>query len=338
MNKILPVLLALVLVMPVFAVHTSKVALNPVLTGSSVETQFTINVTNLGKDRIGEARIRMPIEYSGLKCGSSPSGWTLAFSDAVECNYKTVADYMNPNSSRAFAVTAKTGSDDNNYTWEIRTKDAVDGFFILNPVTLVDKTPPAIKGSTLVSPNGGEKWISRSSQNIVWKSADITDANLKPKPITIEYSTDGKNWTLIAKDHENTGSYTWTLPDINGSNVKVRLTASDAAGNAARDESSESFAVSAPLPTTVLIEGDTLSIDVDKDGRKDFNVTLVDTTQQTAIVVFTPIKAAATAAPSNATTTTVPSRADQTSNIIIVVLVVIVAYLIWKLQKTGKKK
>jgi hypothetical protein len=339
MKKLL-ILIALVLAVPVMAVHTSQISLTPTLAAASADTQFSADVMNLGKDKISEVRVRVPVEFSGLKCGTAPSGWTLAFSDAVECNYKTVANYIASNSSLAFTVTAKTASEDKNYTWEIRTRDVFDGFSLHNPVSLIDKSGPSVKNTTLTGPNGGEKWVSRTSHDITWNKADITDANLKEKPVTLEYSTDGKKWNLIAKDLENTGSYLWAVPDENSSTVKVRLSASDTAGNVASDESDDTFTVSFALPTTVLLLGEASSVDLNKDGTADFTVTLVDLTKQTAIVAFVAAKAAAqtTTTAANVTTTTVPSRGDQTTTIVIIILVLIVLYLIWKLQQTGKKK
>ncbi|MBI2076522.1 MAG: hypothetical protein HYT72_04720 [Candidatus Aenigmarchaeota archaeon] len=339
MKKILLLLIALSMAMPVLAVHTAKISLNPMLTAASADTQFTVNVTNLGKDRISELRVRMPVDFSGLKCGTAPSGWAVSFSDAIECNYKTVANYIMANSSLGFTVTAKTGDDDKNYTWELRTRDVFDGFSLFNPVTNIDKSGPAIKPSTLTAPNGGEKWVSRTGHDITWKGADITDANLKAKPVTLEYSTDGKKWDVIAKDLENGGSYAWTVPDANSTSVKVRLTAADSVGNAASDESDGAFTISPALPTTVLIVGDNAMIDIDKDGKTDFIVALVDITNKTAILTFTSLKPAATTTTVAANgTTTVPSRPDQTTTIVIVILIVIIVYLIWKLQQTGKKK
>lgn len=340
MKKIFLLLIALFVAMPVIAVHTSKISLDPMLTAPSADTQFTLNVTNLGKDKVSEVRIRMPVDFSGLKCGVAPTGWTITFSDAIECNYKTVASYIESNSSLGFMFMAKTGSDDKNYTWEIRTRDVFDGFSLFNPVSNVDTAGPSMKPATLTVPNGGEKWVSRTSRDITWKSADITDANLKYNGIMLEYTTDGKKWELISADLENSGSYPWTLPDLNSTGVKVRLTAHDTVGNSASDASDAAFTISTALPTTVLTVGDSARIDLDKDGKNDFIVALVDVTKQTATLTFTSLIPAATTTTtaSNGTTTTVPSRPDQTTTIVIVILIVIIIYLVWKLQKTGKKK
>jgi hypothetical protein len=53
-------------------------------------------------------------------------------------------------------------------------------------------------------------------------------------------------WNLIATGEVNDGVYAWTLPYINSSTVRVRITATDLAGNSASDESDDVFTIGMP--------------------------------------------------------------------------------------------
>jgi len=72
-------------------------------------------------------------------------------------------------------------------------------------------------GFTLSSPNGGENWVAKSPQTINWTTrGQISFVNL-------EYTIDGTNWNVIASSLTNSNSYSWILPDVKSSAVKVRV-------------------------------------------------------------------------------------------------------------------
>lgn len=345
--------LSMLLTIPVLAVHTSVVSVGPSLTTLSKEVSFSVNATNLGKDKISEVRTRMPLQFSSLKCGTAPNGWILAYSDAIECNYKTVLTYIDSNKSLLFVVSATTGAKDGNYTWEVRSRDVFDGFSLNYPVTAVDATAPAIKASTLKSPNGGEKWEVGRQYDILWNAGDITDNNLAGNPVTLSYATDGKTWNIITENQENDGVYTWTVPAAISDSVRVRLTAKDKAGNAASDEGDAPFSIVQPVPSITIKAGETKSIDVNKDGKNDAKITVRSVTADAAELLIVAIEAptpAATVAPNVSTNVTVPPKpvnititpekgvTSPAVTAVIVILVLIILYLIWRLQQLEKKK
>ena len=107
-----------------------------------------------------------------------------------------------------------------------------------NNTFIIDNTIPTV---TVISPDGGENWLDGTIRNITWAA---TDANFGATPITIEYSIDaGTSWTVIAADVENTGSYPWTVPNLNSSNCLVKVTAVDLAGNTGSDQSNSVFTI-----------------------------------------------------------------------------------------------
>ena len=71
----------------------------------------------------------------------------------------------------------------------------------------------------LTSPHGGETWFSGTNKEITWKSR-ATGGTVK-----LEYSTDGgQNWTQIAANVYNSGSYTWSnIPYVTSENMHVRV-------------------------------------------------------------------------------------------------------------------
>lgn len=77
--------------------------------------------------------------------------------------------------------------------------------------------------------------IAGQNYNITWTSGNITDLNLIANPITLYYSTDGgTNWTQIATNEANDGTYSWTVPagiSACGGNGRVKVRAVDCAGN-----------------------------------------------------------------------------------------------------------
>jgi len=81
-----------------------------------------------------------------------------------------------------------------------------------------DEVAPAI---IAVKPLGGEVWAAGSSHQIVWLSYGYSDN------VDISYSTNnGTDWTPIATNVVNTGSYPWTLPAVDSDQCRLKVTAS----------------------------------------------------------------------------------------------------------------
>ena len=71
---------------------------------------------------------------------------------------------------------------------------------------------------TLKSPNGGEKWVMGTKQNIAWETAG-TIANVK-----IEYTLDeGGHWQEVIATTANKSSYPWTVPATPSNRCLVRI-------------------------------------------------------------------------------------------------------------------
>jgi M6 family metalloprotease-like protein len=92
--------------------------------------------------------------------------------------------------------------------------------------------------TTIVVPNGGEKWAIGTTQQIKWKAPKITNAKL-------EYSTDnGSNWSIIvASTPAAAGMYLWTVPSTASAQCLVKI--SDVANAVQFDVSDKVFTIGA---------------------------------------------------------------------------------------------
>ncbi len=106
--------------------------------------------------------------------------------------------------------------------------------------TLTVSIRPAI---TVTSPNGGEIWLQGSSHSISWTHAG-TVTNVR-----IEYTTDnGSNWTEIIGSTPNVGSHPWTVPVVNSTICKVKVSETDGVPS---DESDDVFTIE-PVPAITV--------------------------------------------------------------------------------------
>jgi len=98
---------------------------------------------------------------------------------------------------------------------------------------------------TIISPNGGELLIAGTQFEITWTSNGIGT-------VKIEYTSDnGSNWTILAADYPNTGSYNWvSVPEIVSNEYLIKITTSD---NLASDQSDRAFGIVASTSKSLNI-------------------------------------------------------------------------------------
>ncbi|MDD5466038.1 MAG: hypothetical protein PHP73_06860 [Candidatus Omnitrophica bacterium] len=146
---------------------------------------------------------------------------------------------------------------------KVRISDAADA-----TVTDVSNGTFTIKGAlTLTAPNGAETWIVGESRNITWNRTGSI-ANVK-----LEYSTDaGVSYpnVITASTSAATGTYAWTIPDVIGNQLRVRVTdATDAtvfAASAANFTVKGSLTVTAPNGGEAWVVGTSQNITWAKTG------------------------------------------------------------------------
>ncbi|HIQ05517.1 MAG TPA: hypothetical protein EYH31_07440, partial [Anaerolineae bacterium] len=133
-------------------------------------------------------------------------------------------------------------------TYALRSQASDAAGNVETPTTAVafsiDATGPSV---TLLSPNGDEAWQPGSTHDITWDASD--PAGLLPNPITLTVSWDGGgSWQRLADHLPNSGSWPWTVPFTESSQVLVQVAATDKAGNASADHSDAPFVVDGTPP------------------------------------------------------------------------------------------
>ena len=85
--------------------------------------------------------------------------------------------------------------------------------------TTVDAELEMIPQITVITPNGGESWISGTSHIVSWSSAAVDS-------ILAEYSTDsGSTWIPIDTFPALDGAFSWVVPEAAADEALVRLSA-----------------------------------------------------------------------------------------------------------------
>ncbi len=139
------------------------------------------------------------------------------------------------------------------YAW---AKDAV-GNITLSPSSVsftLDQTAPQI---SLGSHNSGQ-FQGGTVQTLYWTA---TDLNWNSQLVSLSYSMDGVNWVSFGSPTTNDGSESVAFPSTDSSNLKVRVSGCDAAGNCTQALSSANLIldVTAPEITSVHLNSGALS-------------------------------------------------------------------------------
>jgi lysophospholipase L1-like esterase len=106
--------------------------------------------------------------------------------------------------------------------------------------TISTNTEPAIK---LNHPNGGEQFVSGSTQEITWTP------NLLTEDIVVKYSTDnGSTWVTIGTVASDATSISWTLPDVVSSQCLVMVES-----GAYSDTSNATFSITEKVCSNTIV-------------------------------------------------------------------------------------
>ncbi len=101
----------------------------------------------------------------------------------------------------------------------------------------IDSEPPEVE---VTSPSAGQELTAGTVENITWTATD----NVGVVSRAIYLSTDGSTWKLVDSADNNTGTYSWTVPNDVSNNCKIKVIAYDEIGNAGEDES-DAFSIGA---------------------------------------------------------------------------------------------
>lgn len=100
---------------------------------------------------------------------------------------------------------------------------------VLTTNLICDNTSPNLTMSDIISPVSWDYLSWWINHEIKWNPS-FYDTELSPisNPISIDYSIDNENsWVNIASNISNSWTYNWLFPEIDNSNVKIKITAKD---------------------------------------------------------------------------------------------------------------
>ena len=121
---------------------------------------------------------------------------------------------------------------------DVNYEGSAGGTFVINP-------PPSVLSATVLSPNGGEQLVKGVAFLIRWSATG--DGVPNPASFDVAFSRNGGAYSNIAGCTSLNGalrSCSWT-PSNPSTDVRIRVTARDAAGTAVSDTSNGSFVVNA---------------------------------------------------------------------------------------------
>lgn len=128
-----------------------------------------------------------------------------------------------------------------------------------NTKTRADYIEVSEKPSIAVtSPNGGENWDEGSTQEITWTSQNTSGY------VKISYSTNaGGLWSTIVSSMPDSGSYPWTIPDVNSDQTQCLIKVEDTANSDCYDNSNANFTIlNKTMPPNIVVTPDTLFFSV----------------------------------------------------------------------------
>jgi len=137
----------------------------------------------------------------------------------------------------------------NSYTWTIPNFPStnclikVEDYYntcqydVSNAVFTIAAPTPVI---TVTAPNTAVVYYVNNTYNITWTSAYLSSSF-----VALDYSTNnGSSWISITSAYNNTGSYTWTVPNTPSTTCLVRV--SDYGNSATFDVSNVNFTIASP--------------------------------------------------------------------------------------------
>ncbi len=118
----------------------------------------------------------------------------------------------------------------------IAVKDGFTSSDVQSASYIIELAP--MQTISLSAPMGGESWTSGTTESITWSTTgDVSE-------VEIEYSIDGgSTWISISNSAPNIGYYTWTIPNRESNEAKIRVSI---VGNNISSESSDVFSIIEP--------------------------------------------------------------------------------------------
>lgn len=128
--------------------------------------------------------------------------------------------------------------------------DSANNHTIVNYSLVIDDTPPVV---VVNAPTLSEEVSGGQQYNILWTATD-SESGIKPNSVKIKFF-DGTDWTTLAQNLPNSGSYSWDIERLNGDDYKIRVVAVNNALLTDRDTSGK-FTIGDFSSPVITLNGD----------------------------------------------------------------------------------
>lgn len=170
------------------------------------------------------------------------SGADVAFTATIDDDKKVIT--ITPNADLANSQLY--------YVAIAEVEDVLDNATTAESITFT--TVSATPVLTLTTPNGGESWVAGTIHSITWSSVSYSTT------VDIEYTTNGTDFTTIADNETDDGTYLWSIPNaLAAGTYKIRIS-DDKTSITTSDLSDGDFVIKAS--STIIIN----EVDADTEG------------------------------------------------------------------------
>jgi hypothetical protein len=155
------------------------------------------------------------VAYTIVDANPSPTGVAASISFDGQSVWRTVARPSQPTGVIAFTISGFYSP----LRFKVRAQDAAGNAAQAEKEAWPEDlaAPPVVQITTPAKSaflRGGAECVVR--YRVEWN-------NIAEKPITIEFSSDGKAWQPLAADADNSGAYTWQVPRVDYPAARLRL-------------------------------------------------------------------------------------------------------------------
>jgi len=232
---------------------------NPV--SSSISDKCKIRVSD-AKDGEPKAESTAPfsiVPHPYLKVVSPAAGekWYAGSNELIKWESAGVINVKisySINGGASWNVIAETTPSTGEYLWQniplhnsaicrIRIEDASDGSPLAESAGFFTLAKP-VSTIQITQPNGREEYIAGEQLTIKWNSQNVNRVNISLNHSSYDI------WESIAMGLINTGSFIWTIPDVNSSQCLIKV--EDASDLSVMDVTDARFSVKPPKSIKVI--------------------------------------------------------------------------------------
>ncbi len=236
-------------------------AISFTVTIADVAGNSVSSTVNLTKDVVLPSLSLSSFTGGQVIAGGSIAAITWTGSDNNTLPTTPISIDYSTNSGTSWSSVATSIANSGSYSWmtpvitsgtvrfKVTIKDAAGNTRSVTSTSdfAINSTSPTI---SLTSLTGGQYLSGGSTQAITWTA---NGAYLGATPIKIESSSDsGATWTTIIAATANTRTYSWSIPTVDATSYRVRVTATDQSNLSTSSASTSNLTIDNTDPTLTL--------------------------------------------------------------------------------------